>query len=482
VAERIDWPRWATAAALATASVPLGLLAGLNPEISVAVAFAVAFALVVFSDLALGLSFFVVLGFLAFLPYGMYDVLARIVLALAWFALLMTRKRSELEFPVAHPIAAVILLLFFGWVCVSLVWAESASEVFQAIERYGLSALLLLIVFTAVRSERDLGRVATAFIVGATAAALYGVFAGAPSEDTEGRLGTALLDPNILAASLVSAIGLAVTVIALNRSPSARLGMVAALAFSAIALWLTASRGGLFALGIALLAAVLLAGRWRLQIAAVAVVIASVSYIYFAGVAPDDVRNRVTGPVQGQERIIEGRTSLWQVGWRAVEANPVIGVGASNFRVASRHYLLEPGAVQRTDQILDEPQVAHNAYLEMLAELGIVGLLLFGGVIFLCLGCSIRAVRLYMAAGNDRMQLAALGIAVAQVGSLAANFFISDQYSIQLWVLLGLGPVVLSLAREGTGESPPSTRRRRVASFRSGHRAEPAPARAYSSS
>jgi hypothetical protein len=90
-------------------------------------------------------------------------------------------------------------------------------------------------------------------------------------------------------------------------------------------------------------------------------------------------------------------------------------------------------------------------------------------------------VRLYSAAGNDRMQLAALGIAVAQVGSLAANFFISDQYSIQLWVLLGLGPVVLSLAREGTGESPPSTRRR-VASFRSGHRAEPAPARAYSSS
>ena len=41
-----------------------------------------------------------------------------------------------------------------------------------------------------------------------------------------------------------------------------------------------------------------------------------------------------------------------------------------NFPVASIHYLLEPGALMRTDFIVDNPKVAHNTYLNVLAELG----------------------------------------------------------------------------------------------------------------
>jgi len=36
---------------------------------------------------------------------------------------------------------------------------------------------------------------------------------------------------------------------------------------------------------------------------------------------------------------------------------------------------------------------------------------------------------------------------ISLIGDLAALFFISDQYSKQLWLLMGLGPVVLSMAR-----------------------------------
>ncbi len=59
--------------------------------------------------------------------------------------------------------------------------------------------------------------------------------------------------------------------------------------------------------------------------------------------------------------------------WRSVEANPAEGLGAGNFAVSSKHYLLEPGALARSDEIIDEPKVAHNSYLGVLAELGMVG-------------------------------------------------------------------------------------------------------------
>ena len=36
---------------------------------------------------------------------------------------------------------------------------------------------------------------------------------------------------------------------------------------------------------------------------------------------------------------------------------------------------------------------------------------------------------------------------IALVGILAADFFITEQYGKQLWLLLGLGPALLGVAR-----------------------------------
>ena len=58
------------------------------------------------------------------------------------------------------------------------------------------------------------------------------------------------------------------------------------------------------------------------------------------------------------------------------EDNPIRGVGLGSFEKSSIHYVLEPGTLARSDQIIDSPKVAHNTYLRSLAELGVVGLLL----------------------------------------------------------------------------------------------------------
>ena len=148
-----------------------------------------------------------------------------------------------------------------------------------------------------------------------------------------GRLGSNTLDPNELAAVLVSGIALSVGVMVLyRRSPLIQLGAAMIAVFALVGVWLTVSRGGLIALAVAVVAAVLLAGRWRPMALTFACLFAFATYAYFTAVASPAARDRITSPTRGQTVIEEGRTTIWQVAWRAFEANPVEGVGAGNFQ------------------------------------------------------------------------------------------------------------------------------------------------------
>ena len=129
------------------------------------------------------------------------------------------------------------------------------------------------------------------------------------------------------------------------------------------------------------------------------------------------------------------------------EANLVTGVGAGNFRDSSAHYVLtEPGAIANTEFIIDQPRFAHNIYLEILAELGVIGLALFCALVGAAIGTGVRAARRFGRDGDAEMALLSRAVVVALVALLAMDFFLSDQFSKQLWLLLALCPAMLSIA------------------------------------
>jgi O-antigen ligase len=142
-----------------------------------------------------------------------------------------------------------------------------------------------------------------------------------------------------------------------------------------------------------------------------------------------------------------GRTDIWRVGWRMVEANPIVGVGAGNFANTSVHYLLEPGAILRDDYIVDTPKVAHNMYLEILAELGLVGFALFLAVLGYALYCALAAVRRFVATGDRQMEIVSRALFIALIGLLVSDFFGSRQFSKQLWLLMSIAPALLAISR-----------------------------------
>jgi O-antigen ligase len=131
--------------------------------------------------------------------------------------------------------------------------------------------------------------------------------------------------------------------------------------------------------------------------------------------------------------------------------HPVNGVGVGQFQASAVHFLIAPGTIQRSDLIIEKPKVAHNIYLHVLAEMGIVGLAAFLFIIGFALRCALGAARAFGRRGDPAMDLLSRSVFVGLVGILAADFFASEQFSKQLWLLLGLGPALLAMAQR-TGD------------------------------
>jgi len=319
-----------------------------------------------------------------------------------------------------------------------------------------LNFVLFPIALVAIYRQRDVSWLFGIFIAGALFSVLIGLLQGPFGKPGDtGRLGGAGVNPNQLGAYLSVAMVFAAAFFANRRSPAiARWAALVAAGLAAVSLFLTLSRGALLGLGVALLVAPLAVGRGR-RAAALALVVLTIAgaTTWFVAVAPASAVNRITHPAYGGGA---GREDLWRVGWRMVDNHPILGVGAGNFSVASIHYLLRPGATQRDKYIVGpSKEPAHNIYLTVLAELGVVGLALFIVILVACLRSVILAARAFAARGDPTMELLARALFIGLVGLLVTEFFSTALYSKQLWFLLAACPALLALAQRSLpGERP----------------------------
>ena len=441
-------------------AVILGILAAINPKLAIAGAFGLAFMGLVLVNLTAGLCMFTFLSFLELLlvtsdrSFSFLKVAGFLLLA-SWVAYIATRNEKDTNFIAAFPKFTYVLLLFLGLALMSSLWAEDPARAINTSWRYFQNLILFLIVYTAVRERQHALWVAWAWLAGATFATVPALL-NPPTyeEDLTVRISGTVGDPNELAALLVAGTAFAVILTVLSgRSPLLRLTAMGATFLFLFGIFYTVSRGGLIALCVALVAACLMAGRYRAQATIVGLVTVVFVLVYFSSFAGVDARDRVT-TVQGGS----GRSDIWRIGWRMVEDKPFLGVGSGNFNVSSIHYLLvKPGAIERDEFIIDTPKVAHNSYLQVLAELGIVGLTLFLSIIGFAISCALKAARWFGRAGDTQMEIFARGMVIALVGILAADFFITEQYGKQLWLLLGLGPALLGVARRTYPEAAAET-------------------------
>jgi O-antigen ligase len=453
--------RLAFALALLLGGVAIGAGATRSPTLAVAAVVGIAFVWVAFRNLAAGLAFFVVLTFFERLPGSPATGLtllkaAGFVLALAWLAALANRRGDAPLLFRDHPWLAYAAVFFLTWSLASMLWAEDPGSARFETTRLVQNAVLFFIVFTAISRRQHLLWVLGAYLGGAFLTAVVGLAGGSSSEqfspyaDT-GRLSGGISDPNELAAILIPAIVVAAFLIAATSGPLNRWLLASLVLVLALALFFTQSRGGLLSLAVVMLATPFLAGPVRLRALVVILTVAALGLGYYALVAPPEALQHVTRFSVGSGT---GREDLWRVSLRMFEDHPVTGIGTGNFQVVEPRYAVRNINLACVDLVVDNPKVAHNTYLHVLTELGIVGIAAFGAMVLGSLGIAWRAIGEFAQRGERRMEILARGVLIGTIGMLAAFVFITAQYEKQLWLLLGVCAALSTLARAGETAEP----------------------------
>ena len=339
MAARVDWRRWIGPLWVAGLAAPVGVLAGVSPKFAIGAAVGIAFLLLISSDLATGVVLFTGISFFETVPRFRQCEPDEVRGPAARAGLVGHRggpTRSTTRLPPRVPENQRDADHVPGLERVELRLVRAPCSAFDALSRLALNAILILIVFTAVRNERDVWRIFWAFIIGASFATIIGVLKGAgPTPYGEAaRIASSSDDANGLAALLVASLALALGLsVVARRKPALRTVAFGAAALSLAGIVLTVSRSGLISLAVASVAAVVFAGRWRPRVLVISGMVIFSAVFYFAFLAPQTARDRVTDQRRGRSRArghLEGRL-----------AN---GRGPSRPRRRSRelHHLVDP--------------------------------------------------------------------------------------------------------------------------------------------
>jgi O-antigen ligase len=444
----------------AGATLVVGLAVALDPVLGLALFVGLGLLAVVLTNITAGVMVFVAVSYLQVATEGAAGApsMAKFVgmfLVLGWLGSMMldrSEERASRDLLAGNPMLVLLLGLFLCWSLFSLLWAEDPAVAQEITIRFALLFVLFPIVVAAIRTERAVVCLYTVMITCALIAAAMAW--GAQVQGNSGRLGGDGFNSNELGLYLIASTVLAAS-LAFNRrlsSPGRFLALVAAV-LSPMALVLTGSRGAFIGL-VAALAVTPLAARRGRRLATLAVVgvLGLAAFAVLGALASTPSVKRVTslGAEGGS-----GRVDLWRIGLRIVDDKPMTGVGAGNFEVSSVHYLLVPGSIVWDEYIVDKPQVPHNIYLQVLTEYGIVGLTLFLSIIGSCLVCALRAAKLFRSRGSPGLEIMSRGLFLALVGMLAAEFFSSQLYNKQLYILLATAPALLAIARQRSEHTQP---------------------------
>ena len=96
----------------------------------------------------------------------------------------------------------------------------------------------------------------------------------------------------------------------------------------------------------------------------------------------------------------------------------------------------------------ERKRTAHNLYLEIASETGLVGLALFAAALGACYAALRRARQRYERVGDASLAAIARGLQVALTGYLVTALFLHGQFPRHLWLLLGLALAVERCSRD----------------------------------
>lgn len=219
-----------------------------------------------------------------------------------------------------------------------------------------------------------------------------------------------------------------------------------AMLLTVVTIVLTHSRGAFLALSTSALWIAWRSGHLARALFALALIAA-----IFPLVAPDAVLERLASIGDTKESSANARLTSWGVALNMIAANPLLGVGLRNFQSRYREYaefhIADDGSTH----------VAHNSYLQIWAESGSIGFVLYLSLLFVSLLTLRRVFRMSRLrpdlawAGNYARMMEA-----TTIGFLVGAFFLDRGHFDLIYHWFAL-VTCLSLVAMAAFRAPPET-------------------------
>jgi O-antigen ligase len=313
-------------------------------------------------------------------------------------------------------LAHLPLALFVVWSAWTCLWSRIPQLTSERIMTNIQLLILVWLIWQSVRELSDLRIVLQGFVLGACCAAILTLAKSGGYESTgDIRYSGAGADPNELGLTMVLSLPMAYYLSKTSATRRMSLLWLVPIPLCISCIVFTASRGASFTTLVALLCIsiwhVISSSRMRFAPLILGVLLLALG-LTFAPKA--NIERIATFQSEVSTGRVGKRTAIWKAGMQVFREHPFTGVGAATFE-----YEVEP--------IIGRTLAAHNVYVSVLTETGIIGFVIFSVAI---IGCFVIGMHL-------RLPERALWLTVMLlwcIGVMSLTF----EYKKATWAVFGL--------------------------------------------
>jgi O-antigen ligase len=331
---------------------------------------------------------------------------------------------------IRFPPTLLPVLLLGVIVGLSLLASPDQAAGVAKVLRYVLFITFFFLVSQLASSIEAATRVLRVIVLSGAAAATWGVVAFVTGASD--RAGGPISDPNDFAFLMATLIPLCGYLFVQERRLRWLWGVAGILLIASVLA--TLSRGALVGLAALFVWAVVTRRIPLTGVLAAVIALTSVILLAFTFWSPL-INDRIERKGKIADKNVASRQAYWKAAVTMAADHPLLGVGPGRFGEESADYI-------RDNPIVIPNPVAHNSYLEILAENGIFALacfLAFLGVTWRLLTHAHRRAR---ADGDLRRQRLANALQATMVVVVVSSMFLSAQVQIPFWLIGGLATAV----------------------------------------
>lgn len=307
-----------------------------------------------------------------------------------------------------------IVALYVFWMVASLLWTpDSCLEqgLIRTLFTIVVCSFYLLICGKGV-TESEFSIIKNNIMIGGVLSALLLIIFGGNyyGDEEEVRYSlTSSTDPNFYSMYLITPIAIAYNKMRLNDGKN-KIKFTVYMLLMSYTIIICGSRGALLALGIMGLIELLR----RKKYIVIGIIILGI-YLGFESVGEIYPRFEISELAKGA-----GRSFIWAVIAEMIKDNFIFGVGVSGIKGTYDDYAIQAGI----GFLVGHGRDPHNAYMEILAELGIIGFSLYMGIV------------LYSLCNNYKKHSEDMTVGV--IGTLVAATFLTSVLEEPIWFYFAL--------------------------------------------